>query len=310
MVQGEIDRHKVSIPIVADFLLHLVTEKNLSVSAVKGYRSALAPVLRLHGVDISTSPEISSLLKSLELDVPSTLRLVPRWDVTLVLRYLQRAPFEPLDQASLRLVTLKTVLLLALASSKRASEIHGLSYIVSNKRDWSGATLSFLPEFVAKTQDPARPETAPRPFEIPALSEILDFSDRDRLLCPVRALREYLKRTAGYRPACRGLFVSTNRLNPRNVSKNTISFWIREVIKSAYAGVDDDLVRSCRLVPHETRAIATSLIFSKNISLGPLMNAASWRCNTTFASHYLRDTSHQYMDVRSIGPIVAAQQIV
>ena len=89
MVQGGIDRRNISIPIVADFLLHLVAEKNLSPSAVKGYRSALAPVLRLHQLDISNSLEISSLIKSFELDVPSTRRLIPRWDVTLVLRFLQ-----------------------------------------------------------------------------------------------------------------------------------------------------------------------------------------------------------------------------
>jgi hypothetical protein len=37
-------------------------------------------------------------------------------------------PFEPMDRASLKNITLKTVFLVALATAQRRSELHALSY--------------------------------------------------------------------------------------------------------------------------------------------------------------------------------------
>jgi len=51
---------------------------------------------------------------------------IPQWDLCTVLEFLRGAPFEPLQEASLLLLTYKTVFLLALASSKGVSSIHGL----------------------------------------------------------------------------------------------------------------------------------------------------------------------------------------
>ncbi len=48
-------------------------------------------------------------------------RTVPPWDLTTILRALKGPPFEPLQSSSLRVLSLKTALLLALASVKRVS---------------------------------------------------------------------------------------------------------------------------------------------------------------------------------------------
>ena len=47
-----------------DFLIHLRHDKGLSVSAVKGYSSALNSVLDLKGRDPASSREITMLLRS------------------------------------------------------------------------------------------------------------------------------------------------------------------------------------------------------------------------------------------------------
>ena len=44
-----------STPVVVDFLIHLRHDKGLSVSAVKGYSSALNSVLALKGQDLASS---------------------------------------------------------------------------------------------------------------------------------------------------------------------------------------------------------------------------------------------------------------
>ena len=146
-------------------------------------------------MNISNDSDISSLFKNFDQELPRTRNITPLWDVTLVLRYLQQAPFEPLEKASFKDLTFKTVFLLALASAKRVSELHGLSYVVSRKRHWSEVTLSFAQDFVAKTQTPGIDSTALQTFRIPALQNILDPNDSDVSLCPVCVLKEYITRT-------------------------------------------------------------------------------------------------------------------
>ena len=300
---------RASVADVADFFVHLREDQSLSVSAIKGFRSALSQIFHLRGLDLSTSPEITALLKNFAQEIPARQLKIPQWDLSLVLNSLRRAPYEPIDSASLHAVTLKTVFLVALATAKRISELQALSYVVSRKRDWLSVTLSFVPEFVAKTEVPGNEASKLRPVELPALTNILGQRDEDALLCPVRALRRYLSLTEHARPACRRLFVTTKRRTPKAVSKNTISFWIKEVVRAAYTGVTDQQRQLCLVRAHEVRALATSVLFAKNSSLGDVMAAACWRCQSTFASFYLRDIQHQSLDLHSLGPIVAAQAV-
>ena len=286
------------------------SKKKLSIPAIKGYRSALGQVFYYRGIDISNSPEISCLIKNFEQELPKTNSLVPKWDLNLVLHSLLGKPYEPLSLATMQNLSLKTVFLLALASAKRISEIHGLSHVVSHTKHWHSVTLTFAQDFIAKTQIPGKSDTAYGPIIIPSLSQILGKGDPDNLLCPVRALKEYIRRTQGSRPSCDRLFITSHSRNQHCVSKNTISFWIRKVIKRAYTEVSDDQASLHRIKPHELRAMATSLAFSHNSSLSQVMAAASWRCHTTFVSHYLRDVSHKFMDVFSLGPLVAGQHLI
>ncbi len=52
---------------------------------------------------------------------------VPTWDLPTVLRALKSPPFEPLQSVDLRPLTVKTALLLALASVKRMGDLQVLS---------------------------------------------------------------------------------------------------------------------------------------------------------------------------------------
>lgn len=48
---------------------------------------------------------------------------IPAWDLTLVLKALSDAPFEPLESVSLKLLSPKTALLVALASVKHVGDL-------------------------------------------------------------------------------------------------------------------------------------------------------------------------------------------
>ena len=132
--------------------------------------------------------------------------------------------------------------------------------------------------------------------------------DRDRrLLCPVRAVRYYLDRTSIHRPHLRRLFLSVTR-QKKEISKSTVSFWLCKVISRAYqqAGVPTPGPPRAR----ETRSIAPSLLFTRNFSVEQVVRAGTWKRHTTFTRHYLRDVALTTGEVFSLGPIVAAQQIV
>ena len=126
----------------------------------------------------------------------------------------------------------KTLFLLALSSAKRIGELHALSYRVSHTRGWGEVSFAFVTGFVAKTQDPS--SLAPRfeGFTVPALTNARK-NRNGRLLCPVRAVKVYLDRTAPHRPRCERLFVTAGR-SKKEISKTTVSFWLRKTISRAY----------------------------------------------------------------------------
>ena len=296
-----------SVPVVVDFLIHLRQDKGLSVSAVKGYCSALNSVLALKGLDLAASREITTLLRSCARSVNSVELRPPAWDVSLVLQSLTGAPYEPLRTCEERFLAQKTLFLLALASAKRIGELHALSYRVSHTRDWGEVSFAYVTGFVAKTQDPS--SLAPRfeGFTVPALTNARKIRN-GRLLCPVRAVKVYLDRTAPHRPRCERLFVTAGR-SKKEISKTTVSFWLRKTISRAY-----ELSGTALPVPapraRETRGIAPSILFRKNFAVDQVLKAGTWRRHTTFTRHYLRDIAHKSLDTFHLAPVVAAQSVV
>ena len=290
-----------------DFLIHLRQDKGLSVSAVKGYCSALNSVLALKDLDLAASREITTLLHSFARSVNPVELCPPAWDVSLVLQSLTGAPYEPLRTCEERFLAQKTLFLLALASAKRIGELHALSYRVSHTRDWGEVSFAFVTGFVAKTQDPS--SLAPRfeGFTVPALPNARK-NRNGRLLCPVRAVKVYLDCTASHRPRCERLFVTAGR-SKKEIVKTTVSFWLRKTISRAY-----ELSGTALPVPapraRETRGIAPSILFRKNFAVDQVLKAGTWRRHTTFTRHYLRDIAHKSLDTFHLGPVVAAQSVV
>ena len=163
----------------------------------------------------------------------------------------------------------------------------------------SAAAVVYVPEFLAKMESALR--SLPRSFDIPSLSDFAAGLPDEMLLCPVRALSEYVARTASITNRPRRLFVSPR--NPsRAMSKNGISFLLREVIVHSGASPNDAAAPRA----HSIRGIATSSAFFRNWSFSSVLEAASWRSNTVFTSFYLKDVQYILDNVHSLGPFVAA----
>ena len=253
-----------TVPLIVDFLVHLCHDKGLSVSAVKGYRYALNLVFALKGLDLADSHPISMLIRSFSKSVRPEELHPPAWDITLVLQSLTRAPYEALRTSDDHFLAQKTLFLLALALAKRIGELHTILHRISLSRDWGEVSFTFVAGFVAKTHEFS--SSAPRfeGFTVMALPNA-STNCNGRLLCPVRAVRCYLDRTAAHRPRCERLFVTAG-CSTKEIAKNTFSFWLRKTISRVYQlsgrSVPDPPLRA-----RETRGIAPSLLFKKNFAV-------------------------------------------
>ena len=199
----------------------------------------------------------------------------------------------------------KTLFLLALASAMRIGELHPLSHCIAHSRDWGEVSFTFIAGFVAKTQDPSSSASRFEGFTVPALLNT-STNHNGRLLCPVRTVRCYLDRTTAHRLRCERLFVTAER-NTKEISKNTVSFWLQKTIFRVYQlsgrSVPDPTPRA-----RETRGIAPSLLFKKNFAVDQVLKAGTWRRHTTFTRYYLRDLAHRFLETFHLGPVVAAAQ--
>ena len=108
---------------------------------------------------------LHGLLRSFRAEAPIRSVTPPAWNLLKVLEFLKSPVFEPLHQASLRDLTRKTLVLTALASAKRVSELQALSRTVSFSS--SAAAVSYVPGFIAKTESALRP--LPCSFDIQSL---------------------------------------------------------------------------------------------------------------------------------------------
>ena len=228
----------------------------------------------------------------------------------MVLDQLSKPPFEPIQECDLKVLTLKTVFLLALASGKRRSEIHAwLHDCIRRQEKWKSVTLQPSPEFIAKNQLARDGPSSVAPVQIPALAPVVGRDlEGDRTLCPVRALRNYLKRTSDLRQGKKLLFVSFKKGFQKDICASTISSWIKQAIQLCYAQADDKTIEFHQVKAHDVRALAASRAFQGGVSVEQIMTACHWKSHNTFTNFYLKDLAMADREYLYLGPVVAAQQ--
>ena len=221
--QRKIDPIQATPQIVADFLTFLFSVKKCQVSTIKGYRSTISNTLKYKtGYDFGSHPVLSELIKSFAKQRPVDRSLAPKWDLAFVLSHMCKAPFEPLDKASLFHLSVKTVFLVTLATTRRVSEVHAFA-IDSDHLRFSNLDGSLILRtqvgFLAKNQLPSR---APDSITIPKSSNFCRKSDNfNHMLCPVRAVKIYLNKTKSLRKHRKRLFIPTQ--GDHDLAKSTLS---------------------------------------------------------------------------------------
>ena len=172
--QSQVEFEKPTLSSIADFLTYLFNEKALKSTTIAGYRTAIADHLGPAGIEISHSFELNRLIASFHRDRPMKDRNIPSWDLSLVLLALTKAPFEPLKDAPLKILTFKTVFFMTLASGRRRGEVHSWSFrSLKHKSCWKEFTVSPSSVFLAKNQLASDGPSIIPPVVIPALKTIV-----------------------------------------------------------------------------------------------------------------------------------------
>lgn len=99
-------------------------QRELSICALKVQVAALLLFLDIR---LTEDPLNKSFLLARARCTPRVVKQLAPWDLSLVLNALTRAPFEPLREAVLMMVTLKFTFLLAITSCRRISDLESLS---------------------------------------------------------------------------------------------------------------------------------------------------------------------------------------
>ncbi len=121
------DPRRWPIRVVLSFLQQGL-ERRLSPSTLKVYVAAIAanhdPV---EGKSVGKHDWVVRFLRGARRLNPPRPPSIPSWDLSLVLRALQQGPFEPLQTVEPKFLSMKTLLLFALASIKRVGDLHAFS---------------------------------------------------------------------------------------------------------------------------------------------------------------------------------------
>ena len=260
-------------------------DSKLAVATIRNYRSALAAIHKgfADGSSITTSDAITHLIRGMFVDRPPTRKLLPSWDLPQVIAILSKAPYEPLEKASLLDLSVKLAFLLAVATVRRRSELHALTIQPGHIR-WEPGGVRLIPDhsFLTKNQTPS---FAPPDIFVPTIKSFSSIPE-DKLWCPVRALKWYIDRTKTLRGNCHKLFITTTRPY-RPASKDTVSRWIVTAIRSTIDGWPNSPGQTPHA--HDVRAVSASWAFFRGVPMREILQAACWKSPTTFTSCYLRD---------------------
>lgn len=259
-------------------------EKGLAASTLKTQVAALSVFLER---TLSGEPLIIRFFRAMAKVKPRPVVSFPKWDLSLVLQGLTMAPFEPIEEASLRFLTLKTILLVAVTSARRISELQALSIKEPFMRCLQDRVVlrtdpAFLPKVASvfhRTQEIILPTFCPLPSG--AGEEAFHTLDVRRCLL------KYLERTKEIRKSSSLFVLMEGTHKGGKASKSTLGRWLKQAIKEAYISLGLEPPEG--VLPHSTRAVAASWAERAGASPEQICKAATWSSFSTFIRHYRLD---------------------
>ena len=261
--EHKLDTFAPGIENAIEFLVSLYNS-GLGYSAINTARSALSTVLILQNRrKFGEHPLVCRYMRGILQLRPALPKYSEIWDVNVVLTHLKT--FAEAALLPIRDLTIKLNILLFLITGQREQTIHKLDINF----------IQAVPNGYRITIKDKLKSTRLGKHLAPL--DLMEFPEEPSLSVTVH-LREYLKRTSSYRGENTQLFLSyIKRFKP--VLKDTLSRWIKEILKAA--GINTD-----KYSPHSTRAASTSKFRSKGLQIDEIMKTAGWSNAGTFVRFY------------------------
>jgi len=191
------------------------------------------------------------------------------WDVSVVLQYLRK--LSPVYMLSLKDLSFKLVMLIALTNATRSQTIHLLKVDDMHK---------LKDQYVFEICDLLKQS---RPgYKNPLIC--LKAYPVDRRLCVYTVVKEYLKRTDSLRSNYNNLILSFIKPH-KPVKSSTISRWIKTVLHKS--GIDIK-----HYTAHSVRSAAASKAKTNSVPLKDILDKCGWSNEKTFSKFY--DKSVEY----------------
>ena len=248
---------------VLNYLSHLF-EKQKEYRTINCSRSMLSSTINtIDGFPVGKHPMVVRLMRGIFNKRPPSKPLFPAWSVSKVLELFTK--WAQAKSLSLKQLTLKCVMLLALATAKRASSLNSFS-IKSGYFELAENSLVIQPLGLEKTTRPGHKAT---PISLETYKDGL-------YLCPVTCVRQYIRKTKVLRN-CDALFVSYMKPH-KAVTTQTICRWLKSVISmSGQCGNASS-----------TRSVSTSTALGRGITLEDILQTGDWTGARTFRNHYYK----------------------
>lgn len=264
--QRKIDPFQASVGNIANFLT-IQSQRGLEYTTLNTYRSAISayhPEIDNHPV--GQHPRIIQLLRGAFNRKPPSPKYLNTWDVNVVLNWIKVLGNN--RDLSLKQLTQKLAMLLALVSAARGSELAKLD---PTMMDDTGDRVICRLTKLTKTSN------LRNPLKEIVLHEYLE----DEHLDVVRCLRDYLARTSALRTnpdQKQTLFLGYTKPH-KPVITCSIARWLRDIM--TLAGVDTKVYKA-----HSTRSAATSKALAHGLSTQQIMKCANWARASTFQKFY------------------------
>lgn len=240
-------------------------ESGLGYSAVNTAKSAISSCIYLiSDVQIGKNIQVKQFMKGIFNKRPVLPKYNCTWNVEIVINLLRT--WTPVTDLSLKFLTFKLVMLLALTTGQR---MQSLFLIDIRNLEYDQGYVKIRFGDLLKQSKPGR-----------HLSELyIEAFKPDYRVCVVLTLREYLVRTQSLRNDINQLFISFHKPY-KAVKKCTIANWIKKIL--VLAGIDMEI-----FTPHSTRGASTSKVKGK-IPITTILKTAGWRKDCVFRKFYER----------------------
>lgn len=276
----EIDPFNPTITCVISFLTELY-QKGLGCSGINTAKSDISSIVFIvNNVQIGNHIMIKQFLKGVYNEKPTLPRYNCTWDVSVVLRYisdnLSKSTVE--GTPSLKDLSLKLVMLLALTTGQRLQTLHSICvHNIDINCEYVKIRIGELLKTRSQTKHP---------------SELyIEKYPNNENVCVVKTLLQYLDTTKTLCETESQLFISYQKPY-KSVAKGTLGKWIKAVLSGA--GIDMNIFKL-----HSTRSASTSVASAK-IPVETVLRTAGWKTDCTFRKFYKRNITNNSDFARSV----------